>query len=220
MGLRRFLRAGLVPAIKVSWLAVVRAWTPGTSPGMTNCTNCRSTVPAVPVDRIEKKRQETDMNDFDPAQHRMVPEQRWFEDFVLGERFVIPSRTQTSAVFAAFQTASGDTHPIHYDVEYCRARGMPDLLAHGFQTLVHTAPGAGLFPYIVEESLIGFLEQSSKFLKPVYAGDTIYPALEVTELVPGRSTGVVTLRSTVFNQRKELVLEGMQKFLIRKRSAP
>ena len=138
---------------------------------------------------------------------------------MLGERFVIPSRTQTSAVFAAFQTASGDTHPIHYDVEYCRARGMPDLLAHGFQTLVHTAPGAGLFPYIVEESLVGFLEQSSKFLKPVYAGDTIYPALEVTELVPGRTTGVVTLRSTVFNQRKELVLEGMQKFLVRRRPA-
>jgi acyl dehydratase len=163
--------------------------------------------------------QETAMPDFDPAQHRMVPEQRWFEDFVLGERFVIPSRTQTSAVFAAFQTASGDTHPVHYDAEYCRARGMPDLLAHGFQTLVHTAPGSGLFPYLVEESLIGFLEQSSKFLKPVYAGDTIYPALEVTELVPGRSTGVVTLRSTVFNQRRELVLEGMQKFLIRRRPA-
>jgi acyl dehydratase len=157
------------------------------------------------------------MTEFDPQAHRMVPQQRWFEDFVLGERFVIPSRTQTSAVFAAFQLASGDTHPIHYDVEYCRTRGMPDLLAHGFQTRVHPAPGAGLFPYVTEESLIGFLEQSSKFLKPVHAGDTIYPALEVTALTPGRSTGVVTLRSTVHNQRRELVLEGMQKFLIRKR---
>ena len=38
-------------------------------------------------------------------------------------------------------------------------------------------------------------------------------------MVPGRSTGVVTLRSTVFNQRKELVLEGMQKFLVRRRPA-
>ena len=159
------------------------------------------------------------MTDFDPAQHRMVSEQRWFEDFVLGERFVIPSRTQTSAVFAAFQTASGDTHPIHYDVEYCRSHGMPDLLAHGFQTLIHTAPGSGLFPYMVEESLVGFLEQSSRFLKPVFADDTIYPALEVTELVPGRSTGVVTLRSTVFNQRRELVLEGLQEFLIRRRAS-
>jgi acyl dehydratase len=157
------------------------------------------------------------MTDFDPTRHRMVPQQRWFEDFTIGERFVIPSRTMTSAVFAAFQTASGDTHPIHYDVEYCRARGMPELLAHGFQTLIHTAPGAGLFPFLVEDSLVGFLEQASRFLKPVYAGDTIYPALEVAELTPGRSTGVVTLRSTVFNQRRELVLEGTQKFLIRKR---
>jgi len=88
-----------------------------------------------------------------------------------------------------------------------------------FNLSVCSAPGAGLFPYIVEESLVGFLEQSSRFLKPVYAGDTIYPALEVTELVPGRTTGVVTLRSTVYNQRRELVLEGMQKFLIRRRSA-
>jgi acyl dehydratase len=157
------------------------------------------------------------MADFDPATHRMMPAQRWFEDFALGERFVIPSRTMTPAVFAAFQTASGDTHPVHYDVEYCHARGMPDLLAHGFQTLIHTAPGAGLFPYLVEDSLLGFLEQSSRFLKPVYAGDTLYPALEVAELAAGRSTGVVTLRSSVFNQRREQVLEGMQKFLIRKR---
>ena len=159
------------------------------------------------------------MTEFDPAAHRMVPQQRWFEDFVLGERFVLPSRTMTTAVFAAFQTASGDTHPVHYDIEYCRARGMPNLLAHGFQTLIHTAPGAGLFPFLVEQSLVGFLEQSSRFLKPVFADDTIYPALEVTELLPGRSTGVVSLRSAVFNQRRELVLEGLQKFLIRRRSA-
>jgi acyl dehydratase len=158
-----------------------------------------------------------DMTDFDPTRHRMIPAQRWFEDFVVGERFVLPSRTQTSAVFAAFQTASGDTHPVHYDLEYCRARGMPNLLAHSFQTLIHTAPGAGLFPFLVEESLVGFLEQSSRFLKPVFADDTIYPALEVTELVPGRTTGVATLASTVFNQRRELVLEGTQKFLIRRR---
>ncbi|HSY55718.1 MAG TPA: MaoC/PaaZ C-terminal domain-containing protein [Bradyrhizobium sp.] len=157
------------------------------------------------------------MTDFDPAEHRMVQQQRWFEDFSLGERFVIPSRTMTEAVFAAFQTASGDTHPVHYDIEYCRARGMPNLLAHGFQTLIHTAPGAGLFPFMVEDSLVALLEQSSRFLKPVYAGDTIYPALDVTELTEGRTTGVVTLRSTVFNQRSELVLEGVQKFLIRRR---
>jgi len=94
---------------------------------------------------------------------------------------------------------------------------MPGLLAHGFQTLVHTAPGAGLLPFLMEESLIGFLEQSSRFLRPVFAGDTIYPALEVDELAPGRTTGVLGCRSTVYNQRRELVLDGRQRFLLRRR---
>ncbi len=160
------------------------------------------------------------MSEFDPALHRMVPAQRWFEDFTLRERFVLPSRTMTEAVFLAFQAASGDAHPVHYDLEYSRARGMPHMLAHGFQTLIQTAPGAGLFPYMIEESLVGFLEQSSRFHKPVFANDTVYPALEVGELTPGRTTGVVGLRSTVHNQRRELVLEGTQRFLLRKRPQP
>ena len=143
--------------------------------------------------------------------------QRYFEDFVLGETFYIPSRTVTEAHFLAFQAASGDNHPIHYDREYCREHGYPDLLAHGFQVAIQTAAGAGIFPYLVEQSLMGFIEQSSRFLKPVFAGDTLYPGLEVTELKPQRTTGVLTLRSTVHNQRDELVLEGLQRYLIRKR---
>ena len=157
------------------------------------------------------------MSGFDPAAHRMVAEQRWFDDFRLGERFLLPSRTMTEAVFLAFQGASGDAHPVHYDVEFCKARGMPGLLAHGLQTLAQTAPGAGLFPYLVEDSLVGFIEQSSRVLKPVFAGDTIYPALEIDELTPNRSTGVVGFRSTVHNQRRDLVLEGRQRYLLRKR---
>ena len=158
------------------------------------------------------------MTNFDPAAHRMVPKQRWFEDFALGERFVLPSRTMTEAVFLAFQGASGDNHPVHYDVEFCKARGMPGLLAHGFQTLIQTAPGAGLFPYMVEDSLAGFIEQSSRFLKPVYAGDTLYPALEIDELTPNRTTGVIGFSSTIHNQKRELVIQGRQRYLIKKRA--
>ncbi len=42
--------------------------------------------------------------------------------------------------------------------------------------------------------------------------------LEITGLKPQKSTGVVTIRSTVHNQDGELVLEGEQKFLLRKRN--
>ncbi len=156
---------------------------------------------------------------FDPAAHRMVPQQRWFEDFALGERFLLPSRTMTEAIFLAFQAASGDNHPVHYDVEYCRARGMPHMLAHGYQVVIQTAAGAGMFPHMVEESLKGFLEQSSRFLHPVFVGDTLYAALEVDEVTPQRTTGVLGLRSTVHNQKGVLVMEGRQRYLLRRRPA-
>jgi acyl dehydratase len=155
---------------------------------------------------------------FDPADHRFGPS-RYFEDFEVGERFYIPSRTMSDAYFAAFQLASGDNHPIHYDVEYCRARGHPGLLAHGLQVVCQTAPGAGTLPHVIGDSLVAFIEQSSRFLAPVYSGDTVYPMLEITELRAGRTTGVIVLRSTVHNQRRELVMEGEQKLLIRKRPA-
>lgn len=145
-------------------------------------------------------------------------EQRWFDDFHLGERFLLPSRTMTESLFAAFQLASGDNHPSHYDVEYCRAHGGPHLLAHGFQVLAQTAAGAGLFPHMVEDSMKGFIEQSSRFLKPVYAGDTLYCTLEVTELTPGRTTGVIGLTSTVRNQHDVLVMDGVQRYLLKRRS--
>ena len=143
--------------------------------------------------------------------------QRYFEDFEVGERMNLPSRTMTDALFTAFQLASGDNHPVHYDVEYCRAHGMPHMLAHGFQVLIQTAAGAGLFPHMVEESLKGFIEQSSRFLAPVYVGDTLYCSLTVSELIPGRTTGVLVMQSEIRNQNDVRVMEGTQKYLLRKR---
>ena len=154
---------------------------------------------------------------FNPEDHRLAPS-RYFEDFKLGEVFNIPSRTVTEAQFLAFQAASGDNHPIHYDREFWRRPGHPELLAHGYQVLIQTAAGAGLFPFMVEESLMGFVEQSSRFLKPVYAGDTLYPRLTVSDLKPQCTTGVLTLASAVHNQKRELVLDGVQKYLIRRRA--
>jgi acyl dehydratase len=154
---------------------------------------------------------------FNPEEHRLAPS-RYFEDFKLGESFNIPSRTVTEAQFLAFQAASGDNHPIHYDREYCRRHGHPELLAHGYRVLIQTAAGAGLFPFMVEESLMGFIEQSCRFLKPVYAGDTLYPRLTVSDLKLQRTTGVLTLSSSVHNQRRACVMEGTQRYLLRRRT--
>jgi acyl dehydratase len=157
------------------------------------------------------------VNAFDPKHHRVVP-QRGFEDLNIGEKFALPSRTITEANFAAFQTVSCDNHPIHYDEEYCKSQGHEGLLAHGLQVLSFTAAGAGLFPHMIGQALIGFVEVQAKFLKAVYAGDTLYPALAVTELKPQRTTGVVTMQATVHNQRGDLVLDGRHVYLLKLRS--
>lgn len=154
---------------------------------------------------------------FDPGKHHLF-ETRYFEDFSVGESFAIPSRTLGEANFLTFQAASGDNHPIHYDREYCRRRGHRDLLAHGFQVVIQTCPGAGQLPHMLGDAMIAFIEQSSRFLAPVYAGDTVYPRLTITELAGQRTTGIIVLRSTVHNQDGVLVLDGMQKLLVRKRN--
>ena len=154
--------------------------------------------------------------DFNHLQHNLC-ETRYFEDFEVGEQFLLPSRTMGESHFTAFQVVSGDNHPIHYDLEYCNRHGHPQLLAHGLQVVSLAAAGAGMFPHMTSDSLIAFIEQSSKFLGPVYVGDTVYPALTITELKAQNTTGVITMGVTIHNQRRELVLEGMQKYLVKKR---
>ena len=155
------------------------------------------------------------MTAFDPKTHN-VTEPRGFADLKVGEVYRSPSRTVTDAHFAAFQVLSGDNHPIHYDIEFCRAHGLRGMLAHGFQVLAFAAAGAGTFPHMIGETLIGFIEHSSKFLKGVYVGDTLYPALTIRALIPQRTTGIVVMAATIHNQNSELVLTGEHKYLLRK----
>ena len=150
--------------------------------------------------------------------NQSVTNSKYFEDFAVGDKYLIPSRTQTSSIFSMFQAASGDNDPIHYDKEFCKKNGHPDMLAHGLQVLIQTAAGAGSFPSEVRDSLIGLIEVSGKMLKPVYREDTLYPELVVSKLVPQNTTGVLEMKATVKNQKNIIVFEGSHKYLIKKKN--
>lgn len=150
----------------------------------------------------------------DPFSRPLAPA-RTFDQLAVGERFPCPARTLTDAHFTAFQALSGDNHPIHYDRPYCHAQGHRDLLAHGLMVLALTAAGAGLFPHVIAEKLVGFTEVNARFLKAVYPGDTLYPLLEIAELKRQRSTGVVSMAASVDNQDGVRVLEGTHAYLVR-----
>ena len=142
---------------------------------------------------------------------------KYFDDFSIGDTYILPSRTQTSGIFSMFQAASGDNDPIHYDVEYCKKRGHPNMLAHGLQVFIQTAAGAGTFPNEVKDSLIGLIEVSGKMLKPVYREDTLYPELVITKLTSQNTTGIIEMEAVIFNQKKILVFRGFHKYLIKKK---
>ena len=146
-----------------------------------------------------------------------INKSKYFEDFSIGDKYLIPSRTQTSGIFSMFQGASGDNDPIHYDLEFCKNRGHPEMLAHGLQVLIQTAAGAGTFPSEVRDSLIGLIEVSGKMLKPVYREDTLYPELIVSRLTSQNTTGILEMKALVNNQDNILVFEGYHKYLIKKK---
>ena len=142
---------------------------------------------------------------------------KYFEDFELGEKFYIPSKTLTDAHFLFFSGLTGDNHPLHYDDEYAQATRFGKRVTHGLLVTAMGVVGASTLSPLVEESVVAFIEQSSRFLIPVLIGDTIKPELEVTELVPKTDVGLLRLSLRITNQRGEVVLEGMHAYLIKKR---
>jgi 3-hydroxybutyryl-CoA dehydratase len=148
-----------------------------------------------------------------------VVRQRFFEDFRVGDRFRSPSKTLTDAHFLFFAGLTGDAHPIHYDDEYAKKTRFGRRLAHGLLLTSLTAVGASTLGPLIEDSLVAFVEQSSRFVTPAFIGDTILPEHEVVALDRKRSAGLVTLRVTLTNQRGETILEGQHKYLIAYRPA-
>ena len=147
----------------------------------------------------------------------MATQTKYFEDFYVGEKFSIPPKTMTDEHFLSFAKITGDAHPIHYDDEYAKTTRFGKRVAHGLLVTAMTAVGASTLSPLLEGSIVAFVEQAARFLKPVFIGDTITPEIEVTELVPKTEMGLLRLTTRVKNQRGEVVLEGMHAYLVKKR---
>jgi acyl dehydratase len=141
--------------------------------------------------------------------------QLFFEDFKIGDRWQSPSRTVNDAHFAFFAGMTGDNHPLHYDDDYAKTTPFGARLAHGLLVMAMTAVGASPLTHRLHDSMIAFLEQGCRFLKPVLVGDTLHPEHEVVALEPKRERGIVRLAARIKNQRGEVVLDGYHVYLIR-----
>jgi acyl dehydratase len=147
------------------------------------------------------------------------PRQLFFEDFQVGDRFASPSKTLTDAHFMFFAGLTGDAHPLHYDDEYAKKTRFGRRLAHGLLLTSMTALGASTLSPLIEDSIVAFVDQTTRFLAPAFVGDTILPRHEVVALERKRSAGLVTVRVTLTNQRGETILEGQHRYLVASRPA-
>ena len=139
----------------------------------------------------------------------------------LGAEFQTASRTITEADIVNFAGISGDYNPLHIDEEFCKQTQFGTRIAHG--PLVYSIAAGLLFQlHLYDDTLIAFLGfDSLKFTLPVKIGDTVRVRVEVLEKretsKPDR--GVMKRLLQVLNQRDEVVQEGVQAFLLKKKSA-
>ena len=151
----------------------------------------------------------------------MAAAQYWFEDFTPGRQFMGTAHATDETAFAQFAQMTGDAHPLHYDAEYARKTPFGKPLAHGLLLMSMTALGATPLSNNVEASMVAFLEQGAKFLKPVLVGDSVTPVMEVEEARPtsNPANGIVRFAVRLMNQRGEVVLAGFHTYLIKRRLA-
>jgi acyl dehydratase len=144
--------------------------------------------------------------------------QRYLDDFKPGEVFKSKSHTLSERQFSLFAEMTGDAHPLHYSLEYARAKGWEAPIAHGLMLLGLCAFGAAPISEEVTESMVAMLGNDVRYKRPAIAGDTVMPQFTVQAVEPkDNSRGIVRLAIALHNQRGELVLEGMHILMLRRR---
>ncbi len=145
----------------------------------------------------------------------------YWEEWDIDAEFVTSARTITEADMVMFSGLSGDYNPLHTNEEFCKQTQFGTRIVHG--PLVYAIAAGLLFQlHLYDDTLIAFLGfDSLKFTKPTFPGDTIHAVAKVLEKretsKPDR--GVMKRQLQVVNQRDEVVLEGVQAFLIKRKPA-
>ena len=100
-----------------------------------------------------------------------------------------------------FAEICGDYNPIHVDKEEAQKSRFGKQICHGM--LVTSFISTVLGMHLPGPGTI-YLEQSVKFLKPVYIGDTITATASIIDI----QNKIVKLETNVINQNKEKVVAG------------
>ena len=144
---------------------------------------------------------------------------RYLEDFVVGDVYEHrPGRTLTDNDNIQFALLTMNAHPMHCDAAFAAKSEFGRLLISSPLTL---AVVVGMTVNDVSAKAIANLGwRDISLTAPVFAGDTLYAETQVLDKRESKSRptqGVVTVRTTAFNQNKVQVMTFERTFLVARR---
>ena len=113
----------------------------------------------------------------------------------------LPPLSRTT--LALYAGASGDHNPIHIDIDFARAAGMPDVFAHGMLSMAWL--GRLLTCWVPQENLREF---SVRFSAMTQIGEQIVCAGRVAEKLERDGERLIRVTVTTANQAGEVKLSG------------
>ncbi len=142
----------------------------------------------------------------------------FFEDYTVGQilTHAVP-RTISGGERAVYTALYPTRFALYSSDEFARACGLPESPIEDLAAF-HVVFGKSV-PDVSLNAVANLGYAEGRFLKPVYAGDTLVTTSEVIGLKQNSSgkTGVVWVRSTGRNQHGEVVLEYVRWVMVRKR---
>lgn len=147
-----------------------------------------------------------------------MAEKRFFEDFCLGEVAEPPGRTISREDMDCYIRATDSAHPLHHDVEYCRARGLSGPIIHGSMVLgvVDGFLARHVCPQGVRTLHYGY--DKVRWTGTVYPGDTVKSVFKLVDTtVRDADFGVLTFEVHTYNQEGKLVLYTIDKLCVERR---
>ncbi len=145
----------------------------------------------------------------------------YFEDVEIGREIRTDSHTVTMNDIAAFADVTRDHHPLHTDAEYCRAMGFDKPIAHGLFGLSLIEGLKSELKLYENTSVASLGWDGVRFLKPIFAGDTVHVKVVFEDKRPSRSgaRGIVVEDIALINQDDVVVTEAKHTTLLVSRGA-
>lgn len=150
----------------------------------------------------------------------MTDENKFFEDFEIGESYTTNARTITESDIVFHAMHSADWQPHHTNEEFAKTQSFKTRIAHGNLTF---CVSTGLIFQSSSENpnIMAYGYDKIRYPNPVFPGDTIKVEVKVIDKQPHKKSkdhGILTQSETTTNQRGETVAYVEHKLFVTRRT--